>query len=251
MLININNCLKAIGLLCLVCICNLGYGQQATSDKNKRHDPMIGKPGYVMREKSSPFSSVITVNDYDNFKLGVDFAECSITINPLNPTQMYAAWNLFGTSPASKGYRTDNGYDWTESTPPWFGMGGDVVVTSDNTGRLLFENMYGTNIQGAKVATSPDFGGTWDPIVLAIEGEDKSWIAADQTTGLYSKYLYATMTATDGGNLSESADQGKSFTHVYNFAEHNLPGMIACIGPKDTIEGGSLYVVTNYGLNYA
>lgn len=244
--------LKALLAFCLILSLLNGYkafAQPATKDNNINRDPMIMVPGYKAPNGKAAQASVITIGDYDNYKLGVDFAECSITCNPTNPTEFYAVWNITGTA-GGKGYRTSNGFDWTASNPTWTGMAGDVVVTSDSTGRLIYENMYG-NISGCKVATSADFGQTWDPFVVAISGADKNWIAADQTGGAYSNYIYTVMTANSGGNHARSINNGASFTNTQNMNTQAIPGMMVAVGPKDALQGGSVYVVTNSGSSFA
>ncbi len=226
------------------------YAQPATKDNNIHRDPMVMVPGYKAPQGDASQASVITIGDYDNFKLGVDFAECSIASNPLNPLEMYAVWNTTGTS-GGKGYRTTNGFDWTSANPSWTGMSGDVVVTSDSTGRLIYENMYGTSIQGCKIVTSNDFGLNWDPVVVAITGVDKNWLAADQTGGSYSNYIYTTMTASSGGNHARSTNNGVSYTNTQNMNTQAIPGMMVAVGPKDALQGGSTYVVTNSGSSFA
>jgi len=247
--------LKRIVIICASVFLSTGmnlYAQPATKDNNVNRDPMIMLPGYRMPKGDAARSAVITIDDYDNFKLGVDFAECSITCNPLNPLEMYAVWNDIGTE-GGNGYFTTNGYDWTISNPTWTGLRGDVVVVSDKSGRLFFENMYGASIQGSKVAISSDFGQTWDQVVTAISGVDKNWITADQTDGEYSNYIYTTMTAnaTNGGNHSRSIDNGASFSNTKYFTPQTNPGMMAAVGPKETIQGGATYVVTNSGSSFA
>ena len=65
-------------------------------------------------------------------------------------------------------------------------MSGDPVTAYDSLGNLYYENMYnsGGNIIGCKVIKSTDNGATWSPSVTAIAGNDKNWIAADQTAVL-------------------------------------------------------------------
>jgi len=234
----------------LLLACSNAYAQPATKDHDILRDPMIMKPGYQAPEGDASQASVITVGDYDNFKLGVDFAECSITSNPLNPLEMYAVWNSTGTA-GGKGYRTTNGFDWATSNPTWSGMSGDVVVTSDSSGRLIYENMYGANIQGCKVATSTNFGQTWDPVVIAISGNDKNWIAADQTGGTYSNYIYTVMTNSGSGNHARSINNGTSFSNTQSFNTQSLPGMMVAVGPKVSLQGGATYVVTNSGSSFS
>jgi len=228
------------------------YSQAFTKDNNVRRDPMVMKPGYKMPQGVAAQPTVMTVGDYDNFKLGVDFAECSITCNPHNPTEMFVAWNFNGTA-GGRGYRTSNGYDWTISSPGWTNMKGDVVVTCDSAGTLYFENMHAPSgsIQGCKVATSKDFGKTWEPETIAIKGVDKNWIAADQSGGMYSNYIYTVMTAIDSGNHARSIDKGINFTNTKRFETQKLPGMMVAVGPKNGVPGGAVYVVTNSGTSFA
>lgn len=224
-------------------------GQPATSDKNKYRDPMVMKPDYDPSGEGQLRSSVVTINDYDNFLLGRDFAECSVTNNPLNPLQYYATWN--STSQAGgKGYYTNNGHTWTAKNPNWTNMMGDVVVTYDGQGRLFYQNMYG-GIDGSKVAFSDDNGATWTSYTNAIVGVDKNWIAADQTDGPFANYVFNTMTANTGGNFSRSTDNGVSYQNTKNFSTQSLPGMMVAVGPDGSTNGGSVYVVTNNGSSFA
>jgi PKD repeat protein len=225
------------------------FGQPATYDKNKNHDPMIMMPGYDPSGEGQLRSSVVTVNDYDNFLLGRDFAECSVTNNPLNPLQFYATWNSTSVA-GGKGYYTNNGYTWTAKNPSWTNMMGDVVVTYDGQGRLFYQNMYGS-IDGSKVAYSDDNGATWASYTNAIVGVDKNWIAADQTDGPFANYIFNTMTANTGGNFSRSTDNGSSYQNTKNFSTQSLPGMMVAVGPNGNTNGGSVYVVTNNGSSFA
>ena len=243
---------KTVVALCLFILLQSSIellAQPATKDHNTRRDPMVMVPGYKAPDDDATQATVITIGDYDNFKLGVDFAECSVTSNPRNPLEMYAVWNTTGAA-GGKGYRTVNGYDWTAANPSWTGMAGDVVVVSDSTGRLIYENMYGS-ISGCKVATSSNFGSTWDPVAIAIAGVDKNWIAADQTGGTYSNYIYTVMTASSGGNHARSIDNGATFTNTQVMSTQAIPGMMVAVGPKANLQGGATYVVTNSGSSYA
>lgn len=222
--------------------------QPATRDVTVLKDPMVKAPGYVAPDEDQSMAAVITIGDYDNFKIGVDAAECSITNNPLNPLQYYAVWNSFGNS-GGKGYSTNNGFDWTASNPSWTGMSGDVVVVYDSIGNLAYQNMYGS-ITGAKVAMSSNNGQTWGSPVNAILGNDKNWIAADQTNGPYSNYLISTMTS-NGGAVSRSTNLGVTWQPTASLNTQSLPGMSVCIGPKNGISGGAQYIVTNSGNQYA
>ncbi|MFO7613504.1 MAG: T9SS type A sorting domain-containing protein [Bacteroidales bacterium] len=200
---------------------------------------------YIDLKRDAPImpSTVVTINDYDNFYLGVDFAEGHISENPRNPMQYFAAFNINNT------HHTENGHDWSTNNPSWGGgVWGDPVTAYDSLGNLYYENMYGGGtIQGCKVVVSTDNGQTWGPPVIAIAGVDKNWIAADQTNGPYANYVYTVMTASSGGNLTRSTDYGASFQQMWYFPTQSLPGMMVAVGAHDNIQGGAVYVVTNGG----
>ena len=230
------------------------YAQPATVDKNKNKDPMIMKKGFIAPENDQVEATIITIGDYDNFKLGVDFAECSIAENPLNPLQYYAVWNSTGTA-GGKGYYTNDGYTWTAGNPSWTGMWGDVVVSYDSLGHLAYQNMYGAStIQGVKVAMSSNNGQTWDSPVTAMSGSDKNWIFSDQTSGPYSSYIYGIMTNTAGSgqSYSRSMDVGASWQSPTSFNPGGaIPGSSICVGPEGDIPGGAVYAVTNSGSSFS
>ncbi len=200
---------------------------------------------YLEQARNAPLvpASVVTVNDYDNFNLGTDFAEGHITANPRNPTQYFTAFNTNGT------HHTENGYDWAINNPA-FGASiwGDPVTAYDSLGNLYYENMYGAGtVQGCKVIKSTNNGQNWGTSVTAIAGVDKNWIAADQTGGPYSNYVYTVMTANSGGNFARSIDLGATFQNTATFSTQSLPGMMVAVGANENVQGGSVYVVTNGG----
>jgi len=200
---------------------------------------------YIELMEDAPIrpSTVVTVNDYDNWNLGTDFAEGHISCNPKNPAQFFTAYNTNGT------HHTEDGYVWNINNPS-FGASiwGDPVTAYDSLGNLYYENMYGSGtIQGCKVVKSTNNGATWTPSVTAIAGVDKNWICADQTAGPYSNYVYTTMTANSGGNFARSTDLGATFQNTATFGTQSLPGMMPAVGAYGDIQGGAVYVVTNGG----
>ncbi len=195
----------------------------------------------------SSASTVITINNWDNFNLGVDFATSNITANPLNPTWYFTAYNT------NVGHQSKNGLTW-ESEVPDFGatMMGDPVVAYDSLGNLFYGNMFGINVViGLKVIKSIDNGTTWGPSVTALIGSDKCWIACDQTKGPNANNVYTCMTNNGSGNFSRSTDHGQTFTSTFTTASQTLPGMMVCVGPYNNIQGGSVYLVTNSGTPFA
>ena len=190
-------------------------------------------------------SEVITIDDFDNFYLGVDFAEGHISVNPLEPTQFFCAYNI------DDPHYTMDGHNWVDSNPSWgASMQGDPVTAYDGDGNLYYESMYGS-IQGCKVVVSTDNGQSWAPSVNAIFGNDKNWLAADQSDGPYANYVYTTMTNNGSGNFARSIDQGLTWQNTNSFNTQALPGMMVCVGPDGSTSGGSVYVVTNSGSSFA
>ncbi|MCB2220558.1 MAG: T9SS type A sorting domain-containing protein [Bacteroidetes bacterium] len=235
--------LRTFKVLTFVLLFSLsGISQEETDNPNLDQIPKW----YLDQTQSQQVKAaqVITIDDYDNFFLGVDFAESHITSNPTDPTQFYAAFNIDAR------HGSLDGYNWYDSPPVSWGatIRGDVVLAYDSQGRLYYENMYGSSsILGCKVVVSDDNGQTWGSVVTAISGVDKNWIAADQTDGPYSNYVYTVMTSGGGGNFARSTNLGASFSNTYTFGTQSLPGMMVCVGPNDDVQGGTVYVVTNGG----
>lgn len=219
-----------------------GFSQENINDPNLDQIPKW----YLEQSQSQQIKAaeVITIDDYDNFYLGVDFAESHISVNPVEPTQFYTAFNIDAT------HGTVDGYNWYNSPAVSWGtvIRGDVILAHDSEGRLYYENMYGSaSILGCKLVVSDDNGQSWGSVVTAISGVDKNWMAADQTDGPYSNYVYTVMTSGGGGNFARSTNQGASFSNTSTFGTQSLPGMMVCVGPNGNTQGGTVYVVTNGG----
>lgn len=195
-------------------------------------------------------TDVITIDGFDNFNLGVDFAEPHMSVNPTNPLEYFNAFNINGA------HRTYDGHDWLSSTPS-FGTSvqGDPVTAYDSLGTLFYMQMYG-NITGARVIHSTDNGQTWSPSAIAVSGGDKCWMSADQTDGPFANYVYATMTNTSftGHNFARSTDNGVTFSQTFSTSSSPLPGAMSAVGPNvigDDVPGGCVYFVTNEGNSFA
>ena len=206
---------------------------------------------YIQSYQSDASDAVVTDGSgYDNFNLGVAFAEPHLVQNPNNPLQYFTSFNT------NTAYRTDDAFNWLISAPP-FGATtyGDPVNAYDSLGNLFYENMSGSGtIQNCRVIRSTNNGATWGTSVIAVLGNDKNWIAADQTSGPYANYLYTTMTNSGSGSFYRSTDNGATFTSTTSFATQSLPGMMVAVGPNTVggdIQGGCVYVVTNSGSSFA
>ena len=173
-------------------------------------------------------ADVVTVDGYDNFNIGVDFAEPHMSVNPNDPLQYFNAFNINGA------HRTYNGLDWVSSTPG-FGTSvqGDPVTAYDSLGNLYYMQMIG-NITNAKVIRSTDNGQTWTAGANAVSGGDKCWMAADQTSGPYANYVYATMTNTSftGQNFARSTDHGATFSTNIFYEQYPVTWRDGCCWTK-------------------
>lgn len=121
---------------------------------------------------------VTDADGYDNFYLGVDFAEGHISMNPNNPQQMFVAYNINNT------WYTNNGHDWYRNNPSFPSSSGDPVTAYDGAGNLYYDNMK-SPISGTWVVKSTNNSTTWSSALTFNTGNDKNWIAADQTNGSY------------------------------------------------------------------
>ena len=176
-----------VGLLCFLMSVNQLFAQY------KGDNPNLDQIPQYLRERAStvtdaPFSTIVTIGNWDNFSLGTDFAENNMAEDPNQPAHYFTAYNT------NAPHRTDNGIDWFNPTVS-FGTSvqGDPIVAYDSIGNLYYENMYG-NITGCKVVKSINNGVSWSTAVTAISGNDKNWMACDQTSGPYANYVYSTMT---------------------------------------------------------
>ncbi|MCW9098596.1 MAG: T9SS type A sorting domain-containing protein [Ignavibacteriaceae bacterium] len=240
--------LKNSILIAVLFFCGMNYPQDDPNVDNTFH--LIRQPSVL---PNSPLGREIITSDegFDNFYLGVDFAEPHISANPNNPTEYFNAFNTNAT------HYTYDGVEWFFQVPA-FGtvMRGDPVTAYDSLGNLYYENMYGSgSIEGCKVIVSSDNGATWSTAVTSVFGGDKNWIAADQTSGPYANYVYTTMTAGSGvGHFARSTDLGVTWQNTFSPSTQSLPGMMVAVGPNTIgtdVPGGAVYVVTNSGSAFA
>ncbi|MFZ4522302.1 MAG: T9SS type A sorting domain-containing protein [Bacteroidales bacterium] len=228
------------GLLFLLLTVNQVFAQY------KGDNPNLDQIPQYLRERvpvntDAPLSSVVTIGNWDNFSLGVDFAENNMAEHMQQPAWYFTAYNT------NAPHNTQNGIDWFIHTAN-FGTAtqGDPIVAYDSLGNLFYENMTG-NITGCRVIKSTDNGSTWGTAVQAISGNDKNWMACDQTSGPYANYVYSTMTNNGVGNFTRSMDHGATFTSTFAPSTQSLPGMMVAVGAEGNTQGGAVYVVTNGG----
>ena len=241
------NIVLSVTFFILLINATISFSQSVWED-----DPNLDQVPRYLRENppvsdQAPLSSVITINNWDNFNLGTDFAENNVAVSLQNPTWFFTAYNI------NNGHHTENGHSWANVTPNFgIGLSGDPVVAYDSLGNLFYINMFPSGtIQGIKVIKSTDNGATWGTAVTGANGNDKCWIACDQTNGPYANYVYVCMTNNGQGAFARSTDNGASFTTTFSPSTQSLPGMMVCVGAYNDIQGGAVYCVTNSGSSSA
>jgi hypothetical protein len=199
------------------------------------------------------------------------FNEPSIAVNPRNPQQIVAAYQV----PAHIAYSQDAGRTWSEVpaiAPKNYKVSGDVSIVYDAHGHAIlcyiaFDKLGTTNYWGHNatrngifVKRSLDGGKSWEenavpliehPTQPGIPFEDKPYLVADTSAGPYSGNLYVgwtQFTLTKSRILfSRSADGGQTWSAPIEISTHE--GL-----PRDdngAVEGftgavaadGTLYVV--------
>jgi hypothetical protein len=234
-----------VGLFCLLLTVNQTFAQYQGDNPNLDQIPQYLRERASAVNTDAPLSTIVTINNWDNYSLGVDFAENNIAEHPSQPTWYFTAYNT------NAPHNTENGIDWFVHTAN-FGTSvqGDPIVAYDSIGNLYYENMFG-NITGCKVIKSTNNGNNWTSAVTAISGNDKNWMACDQTSGPYANYVYTVMTNNGVGNFARSIDNGATFASTFAPAPHSLPGLMVAVGPQGDVQGGAVYVVSNSGSSFA
>jgi len=208
------------------------------------NDPYIDRPtrealSHVTGKTDDDLDIITDGNGFDNFEIGVDFAEQMLVSNPLNPLQMQ-----FGVNSATTGqnaYYTSNGHDWTQSNPAYHpSICCDPWSAWDGLGRLV----YGSGVANQYVYRSANGGQTYGAAILSVSGNDRNTLAAEQTgTGPFANYLYAAITP---GNFSRSLNNGVTWATTYS-PSNTIPGTMIAVGPNGATNGGCVIYVTNTG----
>jgi hypothetical protein len=136
--------------------------------------------------------------------------ECSISVDPTNPSKMAVGWRQFDSvlsnfRQGGWGYTTDGGVHWTfpgvlEDNV----FRSDPVTNSDETGTFFYLSLLETFCENMYRSTNG--GQSWtelQPNGLA-EGGDKQWFTIDKTDGPGHGFQYQ---SSDGINCSGSGVQ--------------------------------------------
>ena len=188
-------------------------------------------------------SSVITSSDgFDNFYLGVDFGEPYIVTNPNDFRNSATAYNI------NNYYVTLNGIDWVKKGVSFPGASqiGDPVLTFDSLGNLYYTQLYQSgSLYGIWVTKSTDKGQTFSTTLSAHSSTvglaDKQWIAADQTGGPYSNYVYIgwRQFGSSGMRFVRSTNGGLNWSTPLTLSGDQ--GAYITVGANGNIQGGNVY----------
>ncbi|MBK6536282.1 MAG: hypothetical protein IPG09_00435 [Ignavibacteria bacterium] len=204
-------------------------------------DPNIDRPTRESLQhfvKGNNNSYLITdETGFDNFEIGIDNAEQMLVSNPRNPLNMQFGVNgAFGLN----AYYTLDGHNWNGKNPSYHSSTCcDPWSAFDSLGILH----YGSGVTGQYIYNSTNGGQNYSLPVLSVTGIDRNTLAADQTNGPYSNYLYAAITP---GNFARSTNGGVNWTQTYT-TSNTIPGVMIAVGPNGPIQGGTVIYVSNTG----
>ncbi|MBK9403527.1 MAG: hypothetical protein IPN57_03155 [Ignavibacteria bacterium] len=194
-------------------------------------DPNIDRPTRESLQhfvKGNNNSYLITdETGFDNFEIGIDNAEQMLVSNPRNPLNMQFGVNgAFGLN----AYYTLDGHNWNGKNPSYHSSTCcDPWSAFDSLGILH----YGSGVTGQYIYNSTNGGQNYSLPVLSVTGIDRNTLAADQTNGPYSNYLYAAITP---GNFARSTNGGVNWTQTYT-TSNTIPGVMIAVGPNGPIQG--------------
>jgi len=213
-------------------------GFPTDEDSNYDRVPWKTRLAYVVNPPAPQPLMVVTGSDgYDNFDLGVDFAEVHMSVNPTNNFGSFGAYNI------NNGHWSSDGNTWSFVSPPFPNTAGDPWTAYDSLGNLYYITLN-SSVSGTWVLKSTNNGQTWGAAVSGCTGNDRETMAADQTNGPFTNYIYCGETP---GNFARSTNGGASFTNTASLS-NGLPGFMMAVGAGPTgISGGAVYVVTSNG----
>jgi len=234
-------------ILISLLLSSLVYSQCCT-DKHSNQIPNIIYSNLSAFTPHSFQSVIETTDGFDNFKLGVDFAEPYIATNPNNPLNSVCAFIN------NRVYYTIDGINWNNVNAAPGIYGGDPFVCFDGLGTVYYSYLPDNN-QGCRISRSSDQGVTWTNHQLYSGYVDKESIIAVQSGGPYSNYLYAIWQHYPNNRteivLSKSTNSGINWTIpvIVNTGNMSYCSWMA-IGPNGSTPGGSLYCgYNNYNGN--
>jgi hypothetical protein len=194
--------------------------------------PQINHKYPSLISPNSSQSAIETVNGFDNFRLGTDFAESMIATNPNDPL------NSVCTFARSKLYYTLDGLNWFNASVIYSSQP-DNFVCYDSLGNAYFIEFVANNLL---ILKSSNKGINWSNynIYTATGTVDKPSITAVQSGGLFTNYIYSTWQYDL--QVSRSTNGGINWSNptIVSSNSFSYCPWIA-VGPNGNIPGGNLY----------
>jgi hypothetical protein len=205
-------------------------------------------PPFLNVSPNGTMSTSVITDGYDNIYLGTDFGEPYIATNPRDLQNSICAFNTNSL------YYTLDGYNWIRNSPIFTGYSilGDPVMNYDSLGNCYYAQLYqnGPNY-GIAVMKTTNKGVSWvgpyNVYTTTVGLSDKEWIAADQTGGPFSNYVYVgwRQFGSTGMRFSRSTDLGVTWSSPLTFTGGQ--GAYICVGPNGNTQGGSVYFAATTG----
>jgi photosystem II stability/assembly factor-like uncharacterized protein len=199
-------------------------------------------PGYGPRPHINGIDVITTPDGYDNFDVGIDNAEQHMSVNPNNILQM-----VFGVNSTVFRRTEDGALTWAVATPPGTNSG-DPFTAYDSSGNVYVQWLSGSS---NPVFRSTNNGVSWSSGVTSASGSDRNTLAADQSGGPFSGYVYAGAWSPNC-TFARSTNNGASFTITLT-KPNTTPGVIIAIGANvlngQNVQGGCVYFTSITGAN--
>lgn len=251
-------------LLFLIIFTNSGISQTDANAPVFGVDYFPKKMAFVESLVHTPvpygIDAIVSVGPFDNIKATTTpgFGETHILVNPRNPQNFVAADNRAVISSTNIYVTNDAGLNWSNVATST--SQGDPVFAFDSLGRAYYTVLF----NGVRVWRSTNGGANWTNLgnAFSAANTDKQWVAADQTAGPFSNYLY--MAYSDFGSpvtikVYRSTNGGTSWVGPTTmFGPGNAQGANVEVGPDGKVYvcwygsgGTSLRMSTDGGVTYS
>lgn len=203
-------------------------------------------PGFSPRTPPASIQVVTTPDGYDNFDVGIDFAEQHMSVNPNNSLQYVFGVNASGGS--TWRHTEDAALTWAIANPG-ASNSGDPWTAYDSLGNVYLQFLSGSN---NPVWHSTNNGASWFGGVPSAPGNDRNTMAVDPTSGPYAGYLYAGAWGVPASScqFARSTNFGATWTSTLT-APNTVPGNMIAVGANvlngQNVQGGCVYFVATTG----
>jgi hypothetical protein len=173
-------------------------------------------PAYTPRGPGGArdYQAQVNVNAQGQNIIGDAANEPSLAVDPTAPNRIAVGWRQFDSitsnfRQAGRAYSRDGGRTWTNPGPLDPGVfRSDPVLRPDPDGRVFYSSLTNVPNYNTSLFVSADGGATF-PAVYPSYGDDKQWIAVDDTAGASRGFIYQSWSRIQGdNNFTRSLDHG-------------------------------------------